>query len=76
MSDDELIYLLWSDLVGITRTRGVLLSDFERRLEAGLGWACAGQAMTPFYFADDQIPRCDSFASASAMRNRRFIADE
>ena len=54
MSDDELIYLLWSDLVGITRTRGVPLGDYERRLEAGLGWACAGQAMTPFeHLADN-----------------------
>lgn len=54
MSEHELIYLLWSDLVGITRTRGVPLGDYERRLEAGLGWACAGQAMTPFeHLADN-----------------------
>ena len=48
MSDSGLIYLLWSDLVGMTRTRAVPLRDFEKRLESGLGWACAGQAMTPF----------------------------
>mgnify|MGYP001485890174 CR=1 FL=1 len=48
MSESGLIYLLWSDLVGMTRTRGVPLQDFDRRLESGLGWACAGQAMTPF----------------------------
>ena len=32
----------------MVRTRGVPLQDFDRRLESGLGWACAGQAMTPF----------------------------
>ena len=48
MSEAGLIYLVWSDLVGITRTRGVPLRDYTRRQEAGLGWACAGQAMTPF----------------------------
>lgn len=54
MSDSGLIYLLWSDLVGMTRTRGVPLRDFESRLESGLGWACAGQAMTPFeHLADN-----------------------
>ncbi|MEC9454671.1 MAG: glutamine synthetase, partial [Pseudomonadota bacterium] len=54
MSESGLIYLLWSDLVGMTRTRGVPLQDFDRRLESGLGWACAGQAMTPFeHLADN-----------------------
>lgn len=47
-ADEGLVYLLWSDLVGITRCRGVPRRDYERRLEAGLGWACAGQALTPF----------------------------
>ena len=32
MSESGLIYLLWSDLVGMTRTRGVPLEDFDRRL--------------------------------------------
>jgi len=54
MSDSGLIYLLWSDLVGMTRTRGVPLRDFDKRLESGLGWANAGQAMTPFeHLADN-----------------------
>ncbi len=54
MSESGLIYLLWSDLVGMTRTRGVPLRDFDSRLESGLGWACAGQAMTPFeHLADN-----------------------
>ncbi len=70
MNESGLIYLLWSDLVGMTRTRGVPLRDFERRLESGLGWACAGQAMTPFeHLADNpwgpvdevrQIPDADT----------------
>jgi glutamine synthetase len=54
VSDEGLIYLLWSDLVGVTRTRGIPLRAYERRLEAGLGWANAGQAMTPFeHLADN-----------------------
>jgi glutamine synthetase len=54
MNESGLIYLLWSDLVGMTRTRGVPLRDFDSRLESGLGWACAGQAMTPFeHLADN-----------------------
>jgi glutamine synthetase len=48
MSESGLIYLLWSDLVGMTRTRGIPLRDFDSKLETGLGWANAGQAMTPF----------------------------
>ena len=54
MSKDGLIYLVWSDLVGMARTRGVPIADFDRRLESGLGWANAGQAMTPFeHLADN-----------------------
>ena len=54
MSESGLIYLLWSDLVGMTRTRGVPLRDYDKRLESGLGWANAGQAMTPFeHLADN-----------------------
>ena len=41
-------YLLWQDLVGITRTRGVPSRDLPKRMRAGLGWARAGQALTPF----------------------------
>lgn len=48
MRDDGLTYLLWSDLVGVTRTRGVPSRDLDRRARVGLGWAMAGQALTPF----------------------------
>ncbi len=48
MSREPLNYLLWSDLVGVTRTRGVRLSDLPNKEETGLGWACAGQALTAF----------------------------
>lgn len=41
-------YLLWHDLVGVSRTRGVPTRDIERRHAAGLGWAKAGQALTAF----------------------------
>ena len=48
MEESGLMYLLWSDLVGVTRTRGVPLKNFNDHIETGLGWACAGQALTPF----------------------------
>lgn len=48
MSDEGLTYFLWSDLVGVVRTRGVPSRDLDRRAEAGLGWAMAGQALTAF----------------------------
>lgn len=48
MDDAAITYLLWQDPVGITRTRGIPSRDLERRAEAGLGWAMAGHALTPF----------------------------
>ena len=48
MTSGELIFLVWNDLVGLSRTRGVPAGEYERRKEHGLGWALAGQAMTPF----------------------------
>ena len=48
MSDEGITYLLWHDLVGMTRTRGVPSRDLPKRLRAGLGWARAGQALTAF----------------------------
>ena len=44
----ELIYLVWNDLVGLSRTRGVPAAEYERRKDHGLGWALAGQSLTPF----------------------------
>ena len=48
MTRGELIFLVWNDLVGLSRTRGVPVAEYERRKGHGLGWALAGQAMTPF----------------------------
>ena len=48
MTGGELIFLVWNDLVGLSRTRGVPVAEYERRRADGLGWALAGQAMTPF----------------------------
>ena len=48
MTAGELIFLVWNDLVGLSRTRGVPAAEYERRKHHGLGWALAGQAMTPF----------------------------
>ena len=48
MAGDGIIYLLWGDLTGLARCRGLPLADLEARAEAGLGWACAGHALTPF----------------------------
>lgn len=48
MSESGIIYLIWSDLTGLARCRGLPLVDLEQKSEAGLGWACAGHALTPF----------------------------
>ena len=48
MASGELIWLVWNDLVGLSRTRGVPVAEYERRRTHGLGWALAGQALTPF----------------------------
>jgi len=38
----------WSDYIGLIRCRAVPTHQLEARLEHGLGWAVAGQALTPF----------------------------
>ncbi len=38
----------WSDYVGLIRCRAVPSHRLESCLEHGLGWAVAGQALTPF----------------------------
>ncbi len=48
MTKGELVLLVWNDLVGLSRTRGVPLDQYERRRQHGLGWALAGQSLTPF----------------------------
>ena len=53
MSSGELVFLVWNDLVGLNRTRGLPTFEYERRKDHGLGWAMAGQALTPF---DDIAP--------------------
>ncbi len=45
---DEIIHLCWSDYVGVTRCRAVPAHQYAARRERGLGWAVAGQALTPF----------------------------
>ena len=48
MADGEIVYLGWNDLVGLTRVRGVPIGEVSKRMAYGLGWAVAGQALTPF----------------------------
>jgi glutamine synthetase len=48
MAAGDVVYLAWTDYVGILRCRGVPASDIAKRMEYGLGWAVAGQALTPF----------------------------
>lgn len=55
MRDDGIVMLAWSDYVGITRCRAVPARHYARRLETGLGWAVAGQALTPFVL-DSPVP--------------------
>ena len=48
MTDGEIVLLAWNDYVGLMRCRGVPLNQIEARMEFGLGWAVAGQALTTF----------------------------
>lgn len=48
MGSGDIALLAWSDYVGITRCRGVPAEQLQARATDGLGWAVAGQAMTPF----------------------------
>ncbi|WP_119273431.1 glutamine synthetase family protein [Taklimakanibacter deserti] len=47
-ADGETVLLVWTDYVGLARCRGVPVSAFKDRHAHGLGWAVAGQALTPF----------------------------
>src|ERR687886_2507280 len=48
MRGEELVGFLHCDLSGLNRGRSVLASELESRLEAGVGWVPADQALTPF----------------------------
>jgi glutamine synthetase len=45
---EELVGFLHCDLSGLNRGRSVLASELESRLEGGVGWVPADQALTPF----------------------------
>jgi len=45
---DDITLLAWNDYVGLTRCRGIPAEDLQSRTANGLGWAVAGQALTPF----------------------------
>ncbi len=48
MRGEELVGFLHCDLSGLNRGRSVLASELESRLESGVGWVPADQALTPF----------------------------
>ncbi len=48
MDGGNLIYLVWNDFVGLSRTRGMVRENYEFNKARGLGWALAGQSLTPF----------------------------
>ena len=48
MRGEELVGFLHCDLSGLSRGRSVPASELESRLEAGVGWVPADQALTPF----------------------------
>ncbi len=48
LRDGEVTLLAWCDYVGIMRCRGVPAAALPDQLAHGLGWAAAGQALTPF----------------------------
>jgi glutamine synthetase len=45
---EELVSLVTCDLAGLVRGRSVPLSDLDRRLEIGVGWVPANQAISAF----------------------------
>src|SRR5262249_27728240 len=47
-ASEELIFLAWNDLVGVTRGRGVPMKAYAGRKKTGINWAMAGHALTPF----------------------------
>jgi glutamine synthetase len=48
MCGEELVGFLHCDLSGLNRGRSVPASELESRLEGGVGWVPADQALTPF----------------------------
>ena len=48
MRGEELVGFLHCDLSGLNRGRSVPASELESRLEGGVGWVPADQALTPF----------------------------
>src|SRR5215211_4969800 len=48
MQGEELVGFLHCDLSGLNRGRSVPASELESRLEGGVGWVPADQALTPF----------------------------
>lgn len=54
MRGEELVFLAWNDLTGLTRGCGVPVSELDERMDRGVGWPMANQALTPFpAFADN-----------------------
>ena len=51
----DVAYLCWSDYAGMTRCRGVPAKELAGRFAKGLGWAVAGQALTPFDDIADNV---------------------
>ena len=48
MRGEELVFLGWPDIAGLTRGRGIPLADLEGRKTKGIGWVPVAQALTPF----------------------------
>ena len=48
MRGEELVFLGWPDIAGLTRGRGIPLADLEARKTKGIGWVPVAQALTPF----------------------------
>jgi glutamine synthetase len=47
MTGAELVAFMHADISGLTRGRAFPLGDLDQRLEAGVGWVPADQALTP-----------------------------
>lgn len=48
MRGEELVFFGWPDLAGLTRGRGLPVTDLGDRMSRGIGWVPCAQAITPF----------------------------
>ena len=64
MDGDDLVMFLCPDLSGLSRGRAFPAVDLAERLETGVGWVPADQALTPF----DEIAEANPWGPIGDLR--------